>query len=105
MKQILYWTDYFDKPDFEFGFGQEPFIRAGCRYTNCYATRDRSLLNRSDALLFNAHDYNHNDLPPVRHKEQRYVFVNFEPLASPTDESIFAESRPHFFNWTMTVLY
>ena len=40
----------------------------------------------------------------MRHKEQRYVFVNFEPIASSTDEPIFAKSQPHFFNWTMTVL-
>lgn len=103
LKRILFWTGYFDKPDFEFGFGQEPFIRAGCRHTNCYATNDRSWLDRSDALLFHAHDYDHKDLPPYRFDKQRYVFVNYEPIVNVADEPIFAESSSHYFNWTMTV--
>ena len=37
-KKILYWTHFYGHRDFEFGYGQKPFIEAGCPVTNCIAT-------------------------------------------------------------------
>ena len=37
-KKILYWTHFYGHRDFEFGYGQKPFIEAGCPVGNCVAT-------------------------------------------------------------------
>ena len=37
-KKILYWTHFYGHRDFEFGYGQKPFIEAGCPVSNCIAT-------------------------------------------------------------------
>lgn len=93
---------------FEFGFGRDAFVKAGCKVTNCWATDDRSWLNRSDAVIFHAFDYDPDDLPdPVSRRldSQRYVFLNNEALPATPDKTnydVFQFSPAHFFNWTMT---
>ena len=92
--------------DFDFGFGRKPFVEAGCQVTNCWTTRDRSWLNQSDALLFDAIEYVYNDLPRFRLPHQRYVYVHHEALPSTNPDKlnydVFQLSKPHFFNWPMT---
>ena len=44
MKKILYYSDFFGRKDFNFGFGHQIFIDEGCEVTNCYATSNNSLL-------------------------------------------------------------
>ena len=73
-KKILFWTGYYDRKDMVFGFGREPFEKAKCKVTNCWATDDRSQLNGSDAVIFHAGDFKTNDLPAHRLPSQRYVF-------------------------------
>ena len=105
VKRILFWTTYFDWKDFEFGMGQEPFVRAGCRVTNCMTTNDRRFLNDSDALLFHPINYDPvNDVPPHRNPRQRYVFLFYEAETSGRIYPVFQHSATHkgFFNWTMT---
>jgi alpha-1,3-fucosyltransferase len=85
--------------------GQEPFVRAGCRVTNCVTTDDRSFLNESDALLFHPINYDPvNDVPPHRNPRQRYVFMFYEAEASNRIYPVFQNSTTQegFFNWTMT---
>ena len=108
IKTILYWTGLFASSDMYFGFGQEPFIRAGCKVTNCIATADRTKMNESDAIIFHFHKRNFNlsDLPTHRKPEQRYVFFAFESLAHdlefPFPVAQFSNRTANFFNWTMT---
>ena len=110
IKVILYWTGLFASSDMYFGFGQEPFIRAGCKVTNCVATADRTKVNESDALIFHFHKRNFNvsDMPPPPHRkpQQRYVFFAFESLAHdlefPFPVAQFSNRTANFFNWTMT---
>ena len=40
-KTILFYTPFFDSPDFQFGFGQKPFLDLGCPVSNCYTTNNR----------------------------------------------------------------
>ncbi|EFX66743.1 hypothetical protein DAPPUDRAFT_302457 [Daphnia pulex] len=87
-KTILYWTPYYNRTDFTVGLGQDPFIKFGCKVTNCIATADRKLLNQSDAVIFHALQVNSRDLPTHRHPHQRFIF--------------FLQYAPHYFNWTMT---
>ncbi|XP_057369403.1 alpha-(1,3)-fucosyltransferase C-like [Daphnia carinata] len=102
-KRILYWTGYYDRPDMIFGFGQQPFIKAGCKVTNCVATADRNLLDQSDAIIFHAGQFNSSDLPSKRLGHQRYIFYLFETLPSARDSAIyFSNVVDNFFNWTMT---
>ena len=84
-----------------FGFGQEPFIKTGCKVTNCFATADRSLLNESDAIIFHAGQYNISDLPAHRLHQQRYIFYLFETLPGSREEPFFSQVS-NYFNWTMT---
>lgn len=105
MKRILFWTTFFHWKDFDFGMGQEPFVRAGCRVTNCMTTDDRNFLNDSDALLFHPINYDPvGDVPPHRNPHQRYVFLFYEAETSGRIYPVFQHpaAREGFFNWTMT---
>lgn len=102
LKRILFWTTFFDWKDFQFGIGQEPFYRAGCRFSNCITTDDRTFLNQSDALIFHPNNFDMKDLPSYRMPHQRYVFTYFEALLSQRDLPIFQNAPNGFFNWTMT---
>lgn len=42
MKKILFYNTFFGKENFYFGFGHSPFLE--CEVSNCYTTRNRSLL-------------------------------------------------------------
>lgn len=102
-KIILYWTKYFEWTDFGVGVGRKPFIDAGCNLTNCWTTTDRSMLNRSHAVLFHARDLDPYDLPPARWRSphQRYIFFNYESPAH-TDLARLKLLFSNYFNWTMT---
>jgi alpha-1,3-fucosyltransferase len=102
IKKILFWTSYFNWKDFQFGMGQEPFIQAGCRVTNCMTTDDRKLLNESDAILFHPINFDPYDLPPQRNPNQRYIFLFYEAETTGRHYSIFNQSIQGFFNWTMS---
>lgn len=103
LKRILYWTGYYERKDMIFGFGQEPFIEAGCQVTNCWATDDRSELNRSDALIIHGVDFKANDLPNHRTPDQRYIFYIFETLINERYMPVFnSKITDNYFNWTMT---
>ena len=99
-KVVLYWTKYYEAADFGFGLGRKPFIRAGCKVTNCIATNDRSMLDKSDAILFHGGQFNYSDIPDHRLPHQRYVFVLYETL--PFGRSNHYFQSENFFNWTMT---
>lgn len=99
-KNILYWTNMFDRTDFYLGLGSQIF--EGCEFSNCYATNNRSYIpvNQFDAILFHGNEYEwENEMKPEnRSQDQYYVYSNQE---SP----IYTTQRygPHnFFNWTMT---
>ena len=54
-KTILFYNPYFYMPDYNFGFGREPFVKYGCAVTNCLTTNNHSLLDSVadfDALVF-----------------------------------------------------
>ncbi|XP_018019649.1 alpha-(1,3)-fucosyltransferase C isoform X2 [Hyalella azteca] len=99
-KKILYWNDAYGAEDFWFGLGQEPFIEAGCRVTECYATHDRQLLpaERADAILWHLRA-NDKSLPEVRSPHTFYVFWMIESALY-----TYADLNTYngVFNWTMT---
>jgi len=104
-KRILYWTEFYGSKNMLFGFGKEPFIRNGCPVTNCWASADRSDLNRSDAIIFHVNtDFNETDLPGHRFQNQRYIFYHLEahPVGRWGQPSPGLKVAPHFYNWTMT---
>jgi alpha-1,3-fucosyltransferase len=102
-KTILLWTTFFRWEDFRFGLGREPFVAAGCRYTNCMTTTDKSLVNQSDALIFHPNDFKPTDLPQWRLANQRYVFLYYEVIATERERLyIFSHQSKGYFNWTMT---
>lgn len=98
---VLYWTTYYNQVDFTFGLGRDPFIQAGCPVNNCWATNDRSWLNRSDAVLFHAGNYQEDDLPEERLQHQRFIFLLYETLPGAAHLPFFSATRD-YFNWTMS---
>ena len=50
VKKILFYTPFFSKKDYAFGFGNKPFVQNSCPVTNCFTTNDRQLLSK----FFNA---------------------------------------------------
>ena len=99
-KVILYWTTYYERVDFVFGLGRDPFIRAKCRVNNCFATNNRSQLDAADAVMIHVGNFNTSDLPPHRMHHQRYVFYLYETL--PMGQHLPYFHMSNFFNWTMT---
>lgn len=106
MKHILYYTNYWEGKDFQFGIGQQPFIDYKCPYTNCYATNNRTHLSSSlsnfDALLFHPIDGDpqFDQIRKWRRPHQRFVLMYME---SPDYLDWNADGKyNHFFNWTMT---
>lgn len=102
MKIILLWTSFFHWKDFNFGLGQEPFLKAGCRFTNCMTTNDRSLINQSKALIFHPTNFKIKDLPSYRTPDQRYIYSFFESSTKERSLPIFHKTPKGYFNWTMT---
>ncbi len=106
-KVILFWTPYYNDSDYTVGFGRDPFVKNGCKFTNCITTADRNLLDKSDAVIFHAFQVNSRDLPAHRHPHQRFVFFLYETIPNtsiPCIGKCLPERQylPHYFNWTMT---
>ena len=105
-KIVLFWTPYYDQPDFYVGFGQNIFI--GCKVNNCITTADRNLLKQSDAVLFHGFQVNKEDLPRYRNPHQKFIFYLYETIpmnnATHCAESCLPSDNyeRHYFNWTMT---
>ncbi|XP_042232481.1 alpha-(1,3)-fucosyltransferase C-like [Homarus americanus] len=100
LKKILFWNDGYSNKHFGFGFGREPFLRAGCRVNTCFTTGDRSRfpLEEIDALVWHFRS-NDKSLPTVRSPHTRYVFWMMESA------SYLYGNIGHFnniFNWTFT---
>lgn len=109
IKYILYYTTFWNDPDFAFGFGQEPFQKYCPNNPNCFATNNRAYLKSMgdfDAILFHFIDFNiqkRNTLASIakwRKVHQRFIFYNLE---SPHTYPLPKHTVPgHFYNWTMT---
>ncbi|XP_045620495.2 alpha-(1,3)-fucosyltransferase C isoform X1 [Procambarus clarkii] len=100
LKKILFWNSAYDNMHYGFGFGREPFLRAGCPVNTCMTTSNRSRfpLKDIDALMwhFRAND---RSLPATRSPHTRYVFWVMESASY-----LFGElgSYKNIFNWTFT---
>ena len=46
VKNILFYTPFFSKKDYAFGFGNKPFVQNDCPVTNCFTTNNRQLLSK-----------------------------------------------------------
>lgn len=103
-KFVLFWTKMFDSETFYFeSVGYELFQK--CEYKNCYATRDRHLLNMEDydALMFHIPTWYslYEVIPKRRYAHQRYIFVDLEsPVYYPEHRAQYLYNN--FYNWTMT---
>ena len=105
-KRILYYTKFWESPDFLFGEGTQVFQQ--CPVSDCWATSDRrGNLGTFDAVLFHPLDtpvhVRHTDnWPRWRQAHQRFVLVHME---SPQFGDTLHGFAPGFFNWTMTYLW
>ena len=79
--------------------------KANCKVNTCLATTDRTYLNQSDAIIFDAAHFNASDLPnpKTRSPHQYYIFFSSDPLAGVRkNDTIFKNDYTNYFNWTMT---
>ena len=55
LKTILYWNEFYGRYDtYDFGYGHEAFVEKRCKFSNCFATKDRNLLpsiDQFDAII------------------------------------------------------
>ncbi|XP_023237561.1 alpha-(1,3)-fucosyltransferase C-like [Centruroides sculpturatus] len=90
-KIVLLWTPFFGKVNYLNFSAEYP-----CRETRCLFTSDRSLLNRSHALVFHSADI--TDFPVRPRPEQVWVWHTLE--APPNTGSL--RDFDGLFNWTAT---
>ncbi|KAK7075689.1 Alpha-(1,3)-fucosyltransferase 7, partial [Halocaridina rubra] len=100
LKKILFWNDAYGQKHFGFGFGQEPFHRAGCRVKTCMTTgnRNRFPLEEFDAVIWHFRS-NDKSLPSYRSPHTRYVFWMMESASH-----LYGNIKQYngTFNWTFT---
>ncbi|KAK7066658.1 Alpha-(1,3)-fucosyltransferase 7, partial [Halocaridina rubra] len=72
-------SQVFGKRHFGLGYGQEPFLRAGCRVNTCMTTANRKLFKMKDidALIWHFRS-DDRSLPPIRYPHIYYVFYMME---------------------------
>ena len=96
-KVVFYWTTFFGTDHYGAGLGTTPF--EGCPVSACRTTRDRRLLNRSDAVIFHIIDMELTDMPTIRRADQRWIFYSME---APNFTPNILKGLANVFNWTMT---
>ncbi len=98
--KILYWTKFFRYPS-----GYESFYSSysPCEW-NCHFTTNRSKLDESHLLVFNARDLfdNHTDMPPTRKPHHIWMLHNTEP---PWFTFLKLKDFNGVFNWTSFVRF
>ncbi|XP_023349074.1 alpha-(1,3)-fucosyltransferase C [Eurytemora carolleeae] len=105
LKYILFYSKFYRFVDwFEFGYGQEPFIKNDCCVNNCFVTNNRSLLaniSNFDSIIFNTRSIEEFKFPESRSSKQFYVYFSWE---SPFLDGIdgFESRFNYLFNLTMT---
>ena len=103
-KNILFWTTWYGMY-YAFGFGHDlgDALFKNCPVSNCIATRNRSFVNESDAIMIHTwwYDMKMNDLPEHKFPHQRFIMYYTDPPAF-LPKSVLYPIAPHFFNWTFT---
>ena len=67
-----YWNEFYGRFDtYDFGFGHEAFVEKGCAFSNCFTTKDRTLLpiEEYDAIIIHIRGLP-NDWPKSRSVHQ-----------------------------------
>ncbi|XP_070495208.1 alpha-(1,3)-fucosyltransferase C-like [Chironomus tepperi] len=104
-KNILFWTRFFDNPDWYTGkeeAGEDVLKSVQCPVTNCFFTHNKELLGdirKFDAIAFHGPEFRRTPLPDVRSPEQFYIFVSLE---SPTAVLDNLSAYKNFYNLSMT---
>ena len=64
-RYILFWNEAYGSKEYDLGFGREPFYKARCPETRCFATADRNLKKHEDfdAIFFHQRSLDWNDIP------------------------------------------
>lgn len=101
--ELLLWTPYFSKPLWgleKYGGRIQPET---CPVTNCYATRDRSRLEFSQAVLFHLPDLNYRIRPSFKQRAQIWIAYMREGACYMPHGRFrkFVKLYNGYFNWTM----
>ena len=100
---ILFWTKYYGSDNFIQNHGESIFHLCPEVAERCQLTNNRSLIHKSDAIIFHIRDLDINDMPKYRSPEQRWIFFLIESPRHTHKEEILKNLPPEFlFNWTLT---
>ncbi|XP_049275975.1 alpha-(1,3)-fucosyltransferase C-like [Rhipicephalus sanguineus] len=100
LRRIMIWTPYFGKWDGALkGKMIGEVLLRNCP-AKCVVTRDRRLIEYSDAVVFHVRDLDLANLPPNRTSSQKWVFFFME--SPPHTYFNLKVLPPGMFNWTMT---
>ena len=86
---------------------QEPFHEIPCwqcanRKATCLLTGNRSLVDKADAVFFYASLLQIEDLPPIRHQRQKWIFYTNEAPRHHISSNVNLTHFDSFFNITAT---
>jgi len=112
---ILLWTKMFGMGNivhdgtetyyFVDGYVDKLFERCLSPANRCRLTNNQSLIEQSEAVIFNSRDLMGIEWPQFRSPEQRWIFLNIESPQN-TDKQPFVNLPPHLrYNWTFTYRY
>lgn len=107
LKYILIWDEYWNLPRrYNEIFEDGSDIFKNCPVSNCFNTRNRSLVPMEELAAFIFHGMHYYETPenkpPNRRPEQVYIYFNLEP---PIITPSYMSYSPNFFNWTMSYRY
>ncbi|KAK2169639.1 hypothetical protein LSH36_8g07015 [Paralvinella palmiformis] len=100
LKTILFWTSFYENPDFYFGFGQQPFLTNDCPVSNCQTIRDKDKLNESNAVLFHGPRIEEFE-PKPDHRPPGQVWVLFQTEPHYYPSVAYLPQYGGIFNYTM----
>ena len=76
---ITFWTKYFGASLKESAVEENYSLNhLNCSYKNCWVTSNRALASVSEAFIFHWRDFDPDDLPPIRRRDQYWVLHNLE---------------------------
>jgi len=110
---IMFWTRQFGRNNivhdgtetffFVNGFAQGMFDECTSPINRCKVTNNRSLLSKSEAVIFHAQDLDDIEWPDFRSPDQRWIYFNVESPQHTNSKELLKNLPKHlYFNWTLT---
>ncbi|XP_068237230.1 glycoprotein 3-alpha-L-fucosyltransferase A-like [Palaemon carinicauda] len=103
-KTIVIYTKFFSGSWSKYlRYGRIDLANHGCPVHQCRFSFDKDKASSADAVVFHGVDFNPNDVPKIRHRHQRYIWLIVEaPSLYKNMTAVKPPKTPGIFNWTAT---